>query len=82
VGFLSRVISLRTLLNVRGSIAETTADEAEALDSRKSQLSSRKPDDTWHAPSADTDTDTDTDTVTDTDTDTRQMQIQIYKTKS
>jgi len=82
VGFLSRVISLRTLLNVRGSIAETTADEAEALDSRKSQLSSRKPDDTWHAPSADTDTDTDTVTVTDTDTDTRQMQIQIYKTKS
>lgn len=65
---------------MRGSIAETTADEAEALDSRKSQLSSRKPDDTWHAPSADTDTDTDT--VTDTDTDTRQMQIQIYKTKS
>lgn len=78
MGFLSRVISLRTLLNVRGSIAETTADEAEALDSRKSQLSSRKPDDTWHAPSADIDTDT----VTDTDTDTRQMQIQIYKTKS
>lgn len=80
MGFLSRVISLRTLLNVRGSIAETTADEAEALDSRKSQLSSREPDDTWHAPSADTDTDTVT--VTDTDTDTRQMQIQIYKTKS
>jgi len=42
---------------VRGSIGET-ADEAEALDSRKSRVASRKPDDTWHAPSADTDTDT------------------------
>lgn len=76
VGFLSRVISLRTWLSVRGSTGETLPlDEAEALDSRKSRVASQMTHGTRPAP---TQTQAQAQArihSTDTDTDTRQPNL-------